>query len=100
PLFSPTPFGLNSQFRLNLATRVDARSATMFAIPMNAMQTKNFSLPPVVFAIAAGALVPGSTSFAAAHNAAKHATHKKPTAAVPVAAPLADQIVVVGSAPA
>jgi D-alanyl-D-alanine carboxypeptidase (penicillin-binding protein 5/6) len=67
---------------------------------MNAMKPKNFSVLPVVFAIAAGALVPGSASFAAAHHAAKPAAHKKSTAAVPAPAPLAGQAAVSDGVPA
>jgi D-alanyl-D-alanine carboxypeptidase (penicillin-binding protein 5/6) len=67
---------------------------------MNAMQTKGFLLPSLVVAIAAGALVPGSASFAAAHHAARPAAHRKPAAAVPAPAPLAGQTAVAGSAPA
>ncbi|RZL93668.1 MAG: serine-type D-Ala-D-Ala carboxypeptidase, partial [Variovorax sp.] len=52
------------------------------------MQPKTFSILPLVFAIAAGALVPISVSFAASH-AAKRATHTKPTADAPAPAPLA-----------
>ena len=63
------------------------------------MQPNNFSILPVVFAIAAGALVPNSVSFAASH-AAKRATQPKPAAAAPASAPVAGQTAVAGGAPA
>ena len=66
---------------------------------MNAMETKRLSLLPVVFAIAAGALLPASPSFAAPHHAAKSA-HKKPAAAAPAQAPLAGDSAVAGGPPA
>jgi D-alanyl-D-alanine carboxypeptidase (penicillin-binding protein 5/6) len=73
----------------------------MFVLPMNAMQTKSLSLLPVVFAIAAGALAPSSTSLAAPpHHAAKHATHKKPAADAPASSPAAGQTAVAGGPPA
>lgn len=67
------------------------------------MQTKTFSILPVIFAIAAGALVPSAASFAAGHHAAKAASPKK--AAVSAAAanalpPLAAQTTLAGSPPA
>jgi D-alanyl-D-alanine carboxypeptidase (penicillin-binding protein 5/6) len=63
------------------------------------MQPKNFSILPVVFALAAGALVPNSVSFAASHTA-KRATQPKPAAAAPAPAPVAGQTAVAGGAPA
>jgi len=63
---------------------------------MNAMQTKSHFLAPLVFAIAAGTLLP--SSFAAQHKAAKPA-HKKPAAEAPAAAPAAGQTAVAGGAP-
>jgi len=69
------------------------------------MQTKTFSILPVIFAIAAGALVPSSASFAAKHKATKPAPHK--TAAVKKAAatentlpPLAAQTSLASNPPA
>jgi serine-type D-Ala-D-Ala carboxypeptidase (penicillin-binding protein 5/6) len=67
---------------------------------MNAMHIKNFSIAPVVFAIAAGVLIPSSVSFAAKHHAAKPAAHKKPAADVPASAPAAGQTAVAGGPPA
>lgn len=49
----------------------------MAASPANTMQIKRFSVLPVAFAIAAGALAPTSLSFAAPHRAAKAAAVKK-----------------------
>lgn len=63
------------------------------------MKSKTFPILPVVLAIAAGALVPSSMSFAASH-AAKRATHAKPAAAAPASAPVAGQTAVAGGAPA
>lgn len=71
----------------------------MPALPPNTMKLKTFPILPVVFAIAAGALVPGATSFAATH-AAKRPTHTKPTADAPASAPVAGQTAVAGGAPA
>jgi serine-type D-Ala-D-Ala carboxypeptidase (penicillin-binding protein 5/6) len=65
---------------------------------MNPMQIKNFSIAPVVFAIAAGVLIPSSLSFAAKHTA-KSAAHKKPAADVPASAPVAGQTAVAGGPP-
>lgn len=62
------------------------------------MQLKTFSLLPLAFAIASGALVPGAAAVAASH-AAKPATHKTPAAA-PAAAPAAGQTAVAGGPPA
>ena len=53
------------------------------------MQIKTFSILPFLFVIAAGALVPGSASFAARHHAPKPAPHKKAAAPVNAAPPLA-----------
>ena len=66
---------------------------------MNAMQTKSFFIVPVVFAIAAGALTPGSACFAASHKAAKAAAKKKPAAEAPASAPVAGQTAVAGGLP-
>jgi len=63
------------------------------------MQPKTFSILPVVFAVAAAALIPDSVSFAASH-AAKRATHTKPTAEAPASAPVAGQTAVAGGPPA
>ena len=63
------------------------------------MQLKTFSLLPLAFAIASGALVPGAAALAAAH-AAKPATHNKPAAAATAAAPAAGQTAVAGGSPA
>lgn len=41
------------------------------------MQTKTFSILPIVFAIAAGALIPGTGALAASHKATKPAASKK-----------------------
>ena len=63
-------------------------------------KTKTFSILPVLFAIAAGALVPGSASFAAKHQATKPAAHQKKAAAVNALPPLAAQTALAGSPPA
>jgi D-alanyl-D-alanine carboxypeptidase (penicillin-binding protein 5/6) len=63
------------------------------------MQLKTFSILPVVIAIAASALAPGSVTFAASH-AAKRATPAKPAAAAPASAPAAGQTAVAGGPPA
>jgi len=63
------------------------------------MQLNTFSLLPIAFAIAAGALVPPSVSFAAPH-AAKPAAHKKAAAEAPAPAPAVGQTAVAGGAPA
>ena len=63
------------------------------------MQRNALFIHSVVFAIAAGALVPSSMSFAASH-AAKRATPAKPTADAPASAPAAGQTAVAGGAPA
>ncbi|MEY4098937.1 MAG: hypothetical protein RL300_108 [Pseudomonadota bacterium] len=70
------------------------------------MPTKTFSILPVIFAIAAGALVPGSTSFAAKHPASKSASHKKAApgkkavAAANALPPLAAQVALADNPPA
>jgi serine-type D-Ala-D-Ala carboxypeptidase (penicillin-binding protein 5/6) len=64
------------------------------------MQTKTFSLIPLLFAIAAGTLVPSSASFAAKHQAAKPAPHKKAAPAVNTLPPLAAQTALAGNPPA
>jgi D-alanyl-D-alanine carboxypeptidase (penicillin-binding protein 5/6) len=70
------------------------------------MQTKTFSILPVIFAIAAGTLVPGSTSFAAKHPASKSAAHKKAApskkavAAANALPPLAAQVALADNPPA
>ena len=68
------------------------------------MQTKTFSLLPVIFAIAAGALVPGAASAAAGHHATSKAASPKKAAASAAAAnalpPLAAQTTLAGSPPA
>jgi D-alanyl-D-alanine carboxypeptidase (penicillin-binding protein 5/6) len=63
------------------------------------MQPKTFSILPVVFAIAAGALIPSSGSFAAPH-ASKHATRAKPAAEAPAPAPAVGETAVAGGPPA
>lgn len=62
------------------------------------MQFKTPSILPLAFAIAASALVPGATAFAATH-AAKPAAQKK-AATAPASAPLAGQTAVAGGPPA
>lgn len=67
------------------------------------MQTKTFSILPVIFAIAAGALVPSAASFAAGHHASKAASPKKAAASAAAAnalPPLAAQTTLAGSPPA
>src|SRR6478672_2506524 len=63
------------------------------------MQLNTFSILPVVFAVAVGALAPSSASFAASH-AAKRAAPAKPAAAAPAQAPAAGQTAVAGGVPA
>ena len=63
------------------------------------MQLHKFSILPVVFAVAVGALAPSSASFAASH-AAKRAAPAKPAAAAPAQAPAAGQTAVAGGVPA
>jgi len=64
------------------------------------MPNKTFSTLPVIFAIAAGTLAPGSVSFAAAHHAAKPAASKKATAAANALPPLAAQASLASNPPA
>lgn len=65
------------------------------------MQNKTFSILPVLFAIAASTLVPGSASFARVHHAAaKPAATKKATAAVNALPPLAAQTALASNPPA
>ena len=75
------------------------------------MHTKTSSLLPVFFAIAAGALMPSSASFAAKHPAAKHAeskataakkaaSSKKAAAAANALPPLAAQVALADNPPA
>ena len=64
------------------------------------MQTKTFSILPVLFAIAAGSLVPSSVAFAGKHHATKPVSHKKAAADVNAAPPLAAQNALAGSPPA
>ncbi|RFO95722.1 serine-type D-Ala-D-Ala carboxypeptidase [Rhodoferax lacus] len=70
------------------------------------MQTKNISLLPVLFAIAASTLVPSAPSFAAAHKenkpakAKKAVTPKKAAAAVSTLPALAAQTALAGNPPA
>ena len=64
------------------------------------MQTKTLSILPVLFAIAAGTMVPGSASFAAIHHASKPASNKKAVAAVNAQPPLAAQATLAGNPPA
>ena len=65
------------------------------------MQNKTFSILPVLFAIAASTLVPGSASFARVHHAAaKPATPKKATAALNALPPLAAQTALASNPPA
>lgn len=64
------------------------------------MKTKTFSLLPVLFAIAAGALIPSAASIAAVHHAAKPAPHKKSTPAVNTPPALAAESALAGNPPA
>ncbi|MCF8156840.1 MAG: D-alanyl-D-alanine carboxypeptidase [Rhodoferax sp.] len=65
------------------------------------MQNKTFSILPVLFAIAASTLVPGSASFARVHHAtAKPAATKKATAALNALPPLAAQTALASNPPA
>ncbi|MFZ2309638.1 MAG: D-alanyl-D-alanine carboxypeptidase family protein [Rhodoferax sp.] len=67
----------------------------------NAIQTKTSPILPIILAIAAGTLVPGSASFGAARHAAKPAVHKKATAEVKNALPpLAAQTTLASNPPA
>ncbi|MDO9438907.1 MAG: D-alanyl-D-alanine carboxypeptidase family protein [Hydrogenophaga sp.] len=61
------------------------------------MQTNRFSVLSIAFAIAAGAIVPSSASFAAQHNNAKQTAQKKAAARAPV--PVAAQPSVPGGPP-
>ena len=70
---------------------------------MKTMQTKTFSILPLVFAIATGALIPGTASSAPKqHHAAKAAPQKKAAAAPAANAlpPLAAQTALADGAPA
>ena len=78
---------------------------------MNTMQTKNFFLLPVLFAIAAGALLPHSASLAAGQKATQPTTQKKAVASKKTAPskkaaaanalpPLAAQTALAANAPA
>jgi D-alanyl-D-alanine carboxypeptidase (penicillin-binding protein 5/6) len=74
---------------------------------LNTMTPKTSSLIPVLLAIAAGALIPASASFAANHKAAKPAVqkkaavgNKKATAAANALPPLAAQNALADNAPA
>jgi D-alanyl-D-alanine carboxypeptidase (penicillin-binding protein 5/6) len=64
------------------------------------MQTKTFSIFPILFVIAVGALGPSSASFAAGHHATKPASHKKAAATENTLPPLAAQTALAGSPPA
>jgi len=64
------------------------------------MQTKTSPILPLILAIAAGTLAPGSASFAAKHHATKPASPKKATAAANALPPLAAQTSLAGSPPA
>ncbi|MDO8285686.1 MAG: D-alanyl-D-alanine carboxypeptidase family protein [Rhodoferax sp.] len=64
------------------------------------MQTKTSPILPLILAIAAGTLAPGSASFAAKHHASKPASPKKATAAANALPPLAAQTSLAGSPPA
>ena len=64
------------------------------------MQTKTFSIFPIIFAIAAVTLVPGQASFAGGHPATKSAAHKKAAADANALPPLAAQIALAGNPPA
>lgn len=64
------------------------------------MQIKTFSILPVLLAIAAGTMGPGSSSFAAGHPAPKPAPHKKAAATANTRPPLAAQTSLAGNPPA
>jgi len=64
------------------------------------MQSKTSPILPLILAIAAGTLAPGSVSFAAKHHATKPASPKKATAAANALPPLAAQTSLAGSPPA
>ena len=65
---------------------------------MNAMHTKSSSLLPLILAVAAAALVPGTASFAAPRHPAKAPAHQKATAPAPT--PAAGETAVAGGPPA
>lgn len=64
------------------------------------MQTKTFSILPLVIAIAATTLVPASASFARSQKATKPAPAKKARATLNTLPPLAAQVSLAGNAPA
>lgn len=64
------------------------------------MKTKTLSILPVIFAVAAGTLVPGSASFAAGQKTTKSAPHKKTSTPVNALPPLAAQTALAGNPPA
>lgn len=64
------------------------------------MQTKTFSLLLVLFAIAAGALIPAAASIAAAQRAAKPVPHKKSTPAAQTPPALPAESALAGNPPA
>ncbi|MDB5894350.1 MAG: D-alanyl-D-alanine carboxypeptidase, partial [Rhodoferax sp.] len=64
------------------------------------MISTKFATLPLVFAVAAGALLPGSAALAADRHAAKPATHKKAPAEASAPAPVPGQSAVAGGAPA
>jgi len=64
------------------------------------MQSKTSPILPLILAIAAGTLAPGSVSFAAKHHATKPASPKKATAVANALPPLAAQTSLAGSPPA
>ena len=82
-----------------------SQSATIGAHPLNTMQTKTLSILPFVFAIAAGAMVPGSAAIAAKPHAAKHqaakaGAPKKAAAAANALPPLEAQVALAANPPA
>ncbi len=64
------------------------------------MQTKKFSIFPVLFAVAVSAMLPSSAAFAAGRHATKPASHKKVSAAVNTQPPLAAETALAGNPPA
>jgi D-alanyl-D-alanine carboxypeptidase (penicillin-binding protein 5/6) len=64
------------------------------------MQTKNFSILPLVLSVVTASLVPGSASFARSHPAIKHASVKKARAAANALPPLATQNSLASNPPA
>lgn len=64
------------------------------------MQTKTSTLLSILFAIAAAALAPNSSSFAGGHHASKPAPHKKAAAAVNALPPLEAQAALAVNPPA